>query len=123
FRQWFVERPLSGAEGEADEGWEEVYLSAYIDFLEGPGIRNWQYTDVGISFINIRLIQNGDIKTVGANCVSLEVGNGKYPHFSLEPNDMVMSTSGTLGRTAIVRKHHLPMILNTSVIRFRPHDR
>ena len=34
-----------------------------IDFLEGPGIRNWQYTDDdnGIKFINIRCIQNGDL--------------------------------------------------------------
>jgi type I restriction enzyme S subunit len=38
------------------------------------------------------------------------------------PNDMVVSTSGTLGRTAIVREAHLPLLLNTSVIRFRPTD-
>ena len=35
---------------------------------------------------------------------------------------MVVSTSGTLGRSAIVRKEHLPLLLNTSVIRFRPKD-
>lgn len=33
---------------------------------------------------------------------------------------MVVSTSGTLGRSAIVRKEHLPLMLNTSVIRFQP---
>jgi len=114
FRQWFIE--------EADEGWEEKNLSEYINFKEGPGIRNWQYTEVGVPFINIRLIKNGDIDVKTANCVSFEEGNIKYSHFHLEPNDMVMSTSGTLGRTAIVRNYHLPMILNTSVIRFRPHD-
>ena len=31
-----------------------------------------------------------------------------------------MSTSGTLGRYAIVRKEHLPLCMNTSVIRFKP---
>jgi len=35
---------------------------------------------------------------------------------------MIVSSSGTLGKNAIVRKYHLPLILNTSVIRFRPKD-
>ena len=34
----------------------------------------------------------------------------------------MVSTSGTLGKFAIVRKEHLPLNLNTSVIRFRPID-
>ncbi len=36
---------------------------------------------------------------------------------------MVVSTSGTLGKSAIVRKEHLPLMLNTSIIRFRPIDK
>ena len=44
----------------------------------------------------------------------------KYPHFALEEDDIVVSTSGTLGRYAVVRRKHLPLNLNTSVIRFRP---
>ena len=32
----------------------------------------------------------------------------------------MVSTSGTLGRSAVVRASHLPLVLNTSVIRFRP---
>ena len=38
----------------------------------------------------------------------------------LEPLDIVMSCSGTLGRYAIIRQEHLPLCLNTSVIRFKP---
>lgn len=33
-----------------------------------------------------------------------------------------MSTSGTLGRYAIARSEHLPLCMNTSVIRFRPYE-
>lgn len=51
--------------------------------------------------------------------ISNEEANGKYKHFMLEENDIVMSCSGTLGRYAIVRKEHLPLCLNTSVIRFK----
>ena len=39
--------------------WLDVPLSKLIFFQEGPGIRNWQYVDDGIKFINIRCINNG----------------------------------------------------------------
>ena len=104
------------------KGWEVKPLPEIIDFLEGPGIRNWQYTDEedGIKFINIRCIQNGDLTLTTANKITKEEAFGKYKHFQLEEDDIVVSTSGTLGRFAFVRKEHLPLSLNTSVIRFRP---
>ena len=107
---------------EVPKGWEVKPLPEIIDFLEGPGIRNWQYTDEedGIKFINIRCIQNGDLTLTTANKITKEEAFGKYKHFQLEEDDIVISTSGTLGRFAFVRKEHLPLSLNTSVIRFRP---
>ena len=107
---------------EVPRGWEIKALPEIIDFLEGPGIRNWQYTDEedGIKFINIRCIQNGDLTLTTANKITKEEAFGKYKHFQLEEDDIVVSTSGTLGRFAFVRKEHLPLSLNTSVIRFRP---
>ena len=57
-----------------------------------------------------------------ANRISNEEANGKYAHFHLKELDIVVSTSGTLGRSAVVRNSHLPLVLNTSVIRFRPVD-
>jgi len=44
----------------------------------------------------------------------------KYSHFLLDPEDFVVSSSGTLGRLAEVRAADLPCMLNTSVIRMRP---
>lgn len=133
YKEWFVYFRFPGHEkvkmvdsktdlGEIPEGWEVKKLPEVFDFLEGPGIRNWQYTPTGCPFINIRLIQNNDININSANFISEEEANGKYKHFQLQERDMVVSTSGTLGRSAIVRKEHLPLILNTSVIRFRPID-
>ena len=108
--------------GWVPKGWEVCSLPELFDFKEGPGIRNWQYTnsDAGTKFINIRCIQDGDITLTTANRISDEEANGKYLHFHLEEWDIVLSASGTLGRCAIVRREHLPLILNTSVIRFRP---
>ena len=38
FRQWFVERPLSGAEGEADEDWEEGVLGDVIEIFDNKRV-------------------------------------------------------------------------------------
>jgi len=132
FKEWFVRFRFPGWQkvkfidselGKIPEGWQVKFLSEFFDFLEGPGIRNWQYTTSGCRFINIRLIQNNDIDIKSANFISTEEANGKYKHFHLQERDMIVSTSGTLGRSAIVRKEHLPLLLNTSVIRFRPKDK
>lgn len=110
------------AVGLVPKGWTIESLGDVFDYKEGPGIRNWQYTNsnIGIKFINIRCIQDGDLSLDTANRITDEEANGKYTHFHLQPWDVVVSTSGTLGRSAIVRKEHLPLMLNTSVIRFRP---
>jgi len=107
--------------GWVPKGWKVAELPEVVDFLEGPGIRNWQYTDDedGIKFINIRCIQNGDLKLDTASKLTREEALGKYSHFQLSVDDIVISTSGTLGRYAFVRSEHLPLSLNTSVIRFR----
>jgi type I restriction enzyme S subunit len=130
FKEWFVDFNFPGTTGkmidsefgEIPEGWRVGPLSETFEFLEGPGIRNWQYRDSGFPFINIRLIKNGDIDIKSSSFISKEEANIKYKHFQLKERDMVVSTSGTLGRSAIVRKEHLPLLLNTSVIRFRPKE-
>ena len=85
------------------------------------GIRNWQYVvDNGTKIINIRCIKDDDLYLDTANMISNEEANGKYKHFMLQEWDVVVSTSGTLGKNQIIRKEHLPLCLNTSVIRFKP---
>lgn len=73
-----------------------------------------------MNFINIRLIDVGEVNVNSANKISEEEAFGKYKHFMLEEGDLIVSTSGTLGKSAIIRKYHLPLCLNTTVIRFRP---
>ena len=52
--------------------------------------------------------------------ISKDEAKGKYSHFMLNKEDIVISSSGTLGRYAIIREEHLPLCLNTSIIRFAP---
>lgn len=132
FKEWFVKFKFPGHEkvkmvdselGKIPANWELEDLQNVFDFLEGPGIRNWQYTNEGFRFINIRLINDNDIDISASNFISTDEADGIYKHFQLKEYDMVVSASGTLGRSAIVRKEHLPLLLNTSVIRFRPKDK
>ena len=128
FKSWFVDfepfkdQPFVESElGMIPEGWRVEPMANIMNFQEGPGIRNWQYVqNSGTKFINIRCIKDGDIYTETANMISNQEANGKYAHFMLQSGDIVMSCSGTLGRYAIVREDHLPLCLNTSVIRFIP---
>ena len=136
FKQWFVDfefpnedgEPYKSSGGEMVEselglipkGWEVKPFEDAFYFQEGPGIRNWQYVENGTKFINIRCIQDNDLYLETANMISFEEAEGKYKHFMIDSGDIVMSTSGTLGKYAIVREEHLPLCLNTSVIRFKP---
>ena len=128
FKSWFVDfEPFKKCEfieselGIIPKGWRVIPISEIFNFQEGPGIRNWQYVNNnGTKFINIRCINNNIINVSNANMISNEEAQGKYAHFMLNENDIVMSCSGTLGRSAIVLKEYLPLCLNTSVIRFTP---
>ena len=97
-------------------------LSDYVYYQEGPGIRNYQNTTEGVKFLNIRCFVNGRLDTASMKKVAESEARGKYKHFLLDAGDYVVSSSGTLGRIAEVYPEDLPVMLNTSTIRFRPID-
>jgi type I restriction enzyme S subunit len=104
-------------------GFNNVLLKTVAYFQEGPGLRNWQYASSGIPFLNIRTLRDdGTIDTSLCQFVKNSEFDGKYEHFLLDKGDYVVSSSGTLGKLAEVRSQDLPLMLNTSVIRFRPID-
>ena len=102
--------------------YDVMKLSDYVYYQEGPGIRNHQNTKEGIKFLNIRCFVNGRLDTASMKKVAESEALGKYRHFLLDAGDYVVSSSGTLGRIAEVYPEDLPVMLNTSTIRFRPID-
>jgi type I restriction enzyme, S subunit len=127
YREWFVNFRFPGHDkvkmvqsqiGVVPAGWCQPYPD-YVDYLEGPGLRKWEFRDKGIPFLNVRNLIDHDIETSKSHCVDVEIGSGKYRHFLLGEGDHVVSSSGTLGRIATVRKRHLPVMLNTGIIRMR----
>lgn len=128
YRDWFVNFRFPGARkvkladsdlGTVPEGWCQAYPD-HVDFLEGPGLRRWQYRESGLRFLNIRTIGNGDIDLSKTQFIDPAEAETKYRHFLLAEYDHVVSSSGTIGRIVTVRREHLPLMLNTSVIRMRP---
>lgn len=104
------------------EGWVKVKFKDYVYFQEGPGLTSSLFKEVGFPFLNIRCIENGKINKESCQFISPVIANGIYSHFQLDENDLVVSTSGTLGKKAFVTNKDLPLLLNTSIIRFRPLD-
>ena len=127
YREWFVEFRFPGHEhvkmaeselGLIPEGWDTKF-SDYVDFKEGPGLRRWQYRDEGIPFLNIRTLVDNDIDSSKLQYLDPDEVRTKYSHFLLSTYDHVVSSSGTLGRIVTIQRDHLPLMLNTSIIRMR----
>ena len=109
---------LPGFDGE----WERVNLNDVCWYQEGPGLRNWQFTDKGIKVINITNLVNGYLNLEKTQrFISIEEFNLMYKHFEIDEMDIVVASSGnSYCKTSIVRKQDLPLVMNTSVIRFKP---
>ena len=105
-------------------GWEVADFKEVVYFQEGPGVRNWQFRDSGIKLINIRnLIDDKLVLENTSNYLSGQEVEEKYKHFLLDVGDYVMASSGvTWGKIAEIFEEHLPLCLNTSIIRLRPYD-
>lgn len=104
------------------KGFENVLFKDVVDFLEGPGVRKWQFRDSGIKLINIRNLVDDklDLSNTDKHLTESEVKR-KYSHFLLEEGDYVMASSGvTWGKIAEVKMKHLPLCLNTSIIKLKP---
>jgi type I restriction enzyme S subunit len=128
YSEWFVKFRFPGHQqarftdspiGPIPEGWLGSFPD-FVDFKEGPGLRKWQYRSEGLPFLNIRTLVHNDIDLSKVQYLDKNEVEDKYQHFLLAEYDHVVSSSGTLGRIVTIQKQHLPLMLNTSIIRMRP---
>lgn len=109
--------------GVLPEDWEACVLSEIIWFQEGPGLRNWQFRNKGLKVINVTNLQEYgylDLDKTDRH-ISIEEFEKMYKHFLIDDGDVVMASSGnSYCKTSVVRKRDLPLLMNTSVIRFKP---
>lgn len=106
--------------------WRLTRLPDVVFFQEGPGLRKWQWTDNGMKVINVtNILADGRIDTTNTSrFISLEEFHRKYSHFAVDDRDIVVASSGnTYGKVGRISRNDLPLMMNTSVIRFRSADR
>src|SRR3989344_7090950 len=108
--------------GVIPEDWSIEKLPTVCWFQEGPGLRNWQFTNSGIKVINLKvLIHSFKLLERTSRYISLEEFERMYQHFEVDDKDIVVASSGnSYAKVAVVRKQDLPLVMNTSVIRFKP---
>jgi len=95
-------------------------------FQEGPGLRTHQWTADGMKVINVtNLMGDGSVDTTNTDkFIDLNEFETRYAHFAVEENDIVVASSGnTYGKVGRIRSEHLPLMMNTSVIRLHSADK
>lgn len=109
--------------GEIPEDWDVYKLPDVVWYQEGPGLRKWQFKTKGLKVINVtNLQQNGflDLDKTDRH-VSWDEYEKTYKHFACDEDDLVIASSGnSYCKSSTVRKCDLPLLMNTSVIRFKP---
>ena len=111
--------------GSVFQPWPLKSLTEVAFFQEGPGLRKWQWTESGMKVINVtNILGDGSVDVNNtARFISLEEYESKYRHFAVDAGDIVVASSGnTYGKVGRVNHSHLPIMMNTSVIRFHSAD-
>lgn len=107
------------------ENWELITLKKVCWFQEGPGVRNYQFTNNGVKLLNGTNIESGKLmldKTI--RYISVEEAYGAYSHFLVESGDIIIACSGVSidrfdEKVTYVEEQHLPLCMNTSTMRFK----
>jgi len=111
-------RRLDGFTG----NWIEKLFPQLCWYQEGPGLRNWQFTSDGIKVINVTNLVDGFLNLERTSRhISWNEFDTMYKHFEIDMDDILVASSGnSYAKVAVVRKQDLPLVMNTSVIRFKP---
>ncbi len=104
--------------GDIPKHWEVRKFSRCAFFQEGPGLRNWQFTQDGIRVICVTNITEAGISFSNyEKFISEDEYQSTYRHFTVAKGDLLLSSSGnSWGKVATFDADDIA-ILNTSTIR------
>lgn len=94
-------------------------------FQEGPGLRTYQWTTEGMKVINVtNILGDGSVDINNTDkYIALSEFEGRYSHFAVQEYDIVIASSGnTYGKVGRIKPELLPLMMNTSVIRFHSNN-
>ena len=106
---------------EIPEGWEVKKVSDYADLITKgttPSTLGFDFQDVGINFVKVECIENGQIRQENLMHIS-EEAHDAMKRSQLHGNDILVTIAGRLGSAAIVSEHILPANTNQAVALIR----
>jgi type I restriction enzyme S subunit len=102
--------------------WIERPFPDVIDFQEGPGILAKDFCDEGVPLVRLSGLDRGGSVLSGCNFLDPKTVAKRWAHFALANGDILLSTSASLGRIAVVGDDGVGAIPYTGIIRMRPRD-
>ena len=102
--------------------WREVPFETAIDFREGPGILARDFRAHGIPLIRLAGLSDGASVLDGCDYLDPDMVSSKWSQFRVDVGDILLSTSASLGRIAVVDGNAVGAIPYTGIIRMRPND-
>ena len=103
-----------------DTLWPQVDLGKVAWFQEGPGILAKDFRTNGIPLVRLSGLGGHQVTLKGCNFVDGAKVSKTWDHFRLVRGDIVISTSASFGRPAVVSDQAQGAIFYTGLIRFRP---
>jgi len=103
-----------------EPSWQVVPLPSVAAFQEGPGILAKDFRDDGVPLIRLAGLRSESVTLAGCNYLDPEMVASKWSHFKLDAGDILVLTSASFGRPAVVTKEAEGAIAYTGIIRFRP---
>ena len=119
-RDYVVLRQGLGLNTTTSGAWQERDFEEVIDFREGPGILAKDFRDHGIPLVRLAGLSRGASLLEGCNFLDPEAVSNRWSHFRLELGDILLSTSASLGRIAVVGQEGIGAVPYTGIIRMRP---
>lgn len=101
------------------DGWYEQPFAEVIDFREGPGIMARDFRDTGVPLVRLAGVKSRHVLD-SCNYLDPATVAQRWSQFRVEPGDVLLSTSASLGEVAVVDHGAAGAIPYTGIIRMRP---
>jgi type I restriction enzyme, S subunit len=100
--------------------WEVRNLADVTFFQEGPGIMAVDFRETGVPLIRLSGLQGSRVSLSGCNYIDEAKVSKRWSQFRLAKDDILVLTSATFGKPAVVDSEAEGAIFYTGIIRFRP---
>ena len=95
-----------------------VKLGEYVAVQNGYAFKSEEYAEFGHFVMRITNVQQGYISNNNPKYVAIQ-DNSKLKQFILDEGDILMSLTGDVGRVGVIKKNHLPAVLNQRVAKLK----